>query len=329
MHITRDALLKLAKDTVEKRFAHDQNVTAVFLIGSMRPDHAVVASVADVDLLVLHNGELPRDREIVKLSNEYHLDILYEELRLYAQPRELRGDGWRAWTMWDPRLLYQKGRFFEYTQSVLRAQFDDPANLVKRARYFSVPAREAWYEMQSDPASASPLKLLTAAFNAANALVSLGGAPIPERRLLADFPARANSLEQPDLIHALFATIVSNVSVETIHKHLPGWESAFQVAAQSPADLRLHPARLLYYKSAIEAQLASDLPRAALWPMLYTWALAADNGSFDEEHTQAWQAVCSEMGLGADLLPERLQDLDDFLDTLEEILEQIEADNGL
>jgi hypothetical protein len=329
MHITRDALLKIAKDTVEKRFAHDQNVTAVFLIGSLRPDHAVAESVADMDLLVLHNGELPRDREIVKLSNEYHLDILYEEVSRYAQPRELRGDGWRAWTMWDPRLLYQRGRFFEYTQSVLRAQFDDPANVVKRARYFSVPAREAWFQMQSDPASASPLKLLTAAFNAANALVSLGGAPIPERKLLADFPARANSLEQPDLIHTLFASIVTNVSVETIRLHLPAWESAFLAAAQSPADLRLHPARLIYYKTAIESQLASDLPRAALWPMLHTWALAAENGNFDEEHTRAWDAVCSEMGLSAALLPERLQALDDFLDTLEEILEQIELDNGL
>jgi len=329
MRITHDALLKLAKETVEKRFAHDPNVTAVFLIGSLRPDHAVVGSAADVDLLVLHNGELPRDREIIKLSNEYHLDIAYEPVSLYAQPRELRSDSWRGWAMWDPRLLFQRGRFFEYTQSVLRAQFDDPANVIKRARFFADPAREAWSELQMDPDSARPLKLLEAAFQAANALASLNGAPIPERKLLAEFPARATSLGQSDLIPTLFASIANNVSVDAIRHWLPAWESSFQVAASSPADLRLHSARLAYYKTAIEAQLASDLPRAALWPMLHTWALASENGNYADEQTRDWNAVCAEMGLEAAALPERLQALDVFLDSLEEILEQITVDNGL
>jgi len=329
MRITYDALLKLAKETVEKRFAHDLNVTAVFLVGSLRPDHAVVGSAADVDLLVLHNGELPRDREIIKLSNEYHLDITYEPVSLYSQPRELRGDGWRGWAMWDPRLLFQRGRFFEYTQSVLRSQFDDPANVIKRARSFAGPARAAWSEMQMAPDGARPLKALTAAFNAANALVSLNGAPIPERKLLAEFPERAKSLGQEDLIPTLFACVASNVSVEAIRQWLPAWESSFQTAATSPADLRLHSARLAYYKTAIEAQLASDLPRAALWPMLLTWALASENGNHTDEQTRAWNEVCAETGLGAAALPERLQALDVFLDNLEEILEQITVDNGL
>jgi hypothetical protein len=329
MRITHDALLKLAKDTVEKRFAHDLNVTAVFLIGSLRPDHTVVGSAADVDLLVLHNGELPRDREIVKLSNEYHLDITYEPVSLYAQPRELRGDGWRGWTMWDPRLLFQRGRFFEYTQSVLRSQFDDPANVIKRSRFFADPARETWSELQMDPAGARPLKLLEAAFKAANALASLNGPPIPERKLLAEFPERAKSLGQDDLIPTLFACVAGNVSVDAIRQWLPAWESAFLVAAHSPADLRLHAARLSYYKHAIDLQLASDLPRAALWPMLHTWALASENGNFADEQTRDWNAVCSESGLGPAGMPERLQALDVFLDNLEEILEQITVDNGL
>jgi hypothetical protein len=329
MRITHDALIKLAKDTVEKRFAHDPNVTAVFLIGSMRPDHVNVERSADVDLLVLHNGELPRDREIVKLSNEYHLDILYEPVSLYSQPRELRSDGWRAWAMWDPRLLYQKGRFFEYTQSVVRAQFDDPANIIKRARFFLEPARESWFQMQMYPETATPLKALTAAFNTANSLASLNGAPIPERRLLADFPALANRLDQSDLIKIIFDSVAANVSVEAIRQWLPAWESAFLAAAQSPSDLRLHPARLVYYKTAILSQLSSDLPRAALWPALHTWALAAENGSFNEQQSLAWEAVCNEAGLSPEGLSERLQALDGFLDRMEEILEQLTVDNGL
>jgi len=329
MRITRDALLKLAKETVQKRFAPDINVTAVFLIGSLRPENAVVDTAADVDLLVIHNGELPRDREIVKLSNEYHLDILYEASSLYAQPRELRGDAWRGWAMWDPMLLFQRGRFFEYTQSVVRAQFEQTENLLKRARSFSVPAREGWFAMQSDPESANPMRILDAVFNAANALASLSGAPIPERRLLAEFPARAQGQGQEDLIQTLFACVASGTNAQSIGQWRPAWEMAFRTAAQSPGDLRLHSARLAYYKTAIDAQLESDLPNAALWPMLYTWALAAENVSFDEEQTKAWEAVCNEMGLGTEARSDRLQALDSFLDRVEEILEQVAVENGI
>jgi hypothetical protein len=329
MRITHEALLKLAKDTVEKRFSHDPNVIAVFLIGSLRPDHTVVESAADVDLLVLHNGELPRDREIVKLSNEYHLDIAYEPVSLYSQPRELRTTGWRGWNMWDPRLLYQRGRFFEYTQSIVRAQFDEPANIIKRSLFFANAAREDWNEMQLYPEGAGPLKVLNTAFKAANAFASLGGAPIPERKLLAEFPERANLLEQPDLIQTLFTSIAKNIGVDSIRQWISDWENAFMAAAHSPADLRLHPARLAYYKTAIETQLSGDLPRAALWPMLHTWALAAENGTFNEQQTLTWNMVCSEAGLDVDGRPERLQALDAFLDRMEEILEQLTVDNGL
>ncbi len=329
MHISRDALLKLAKDTVQKRFAPDPNVTAVFLVGSLRPERALVDTSADLDLLVIHNGELPRDREIIKLSNEYHLDILYEPASLYAQPRELRGEGWRGWAMWDPQLLFQRGRFFEYTQSIVRAQFEEPVNLIKRARFFSVPARETWFGMQMIPESASPLKLLSVAFNGANALASLNGPPITERRLLADFPERAKSLEQDDLIQALFASVGTIPNVQSIRQWLPAWENAFRAAAQAPGDLRLHSARLSYYRNAIDTQLASGLPSAALWPMLFTWSLAADNGNFTEEQNQAWQAVCTETGLGLQALTERLHAQDVFLDQIENILEQVSNDNGL
>jgi hypothetical protein len=211
----------------------------------------------------------------------------------------------------------------------VRAQFNDPINVIKRARFFATPARESWSEMQMNPESASPLKILTAVFNAANALASLSGAPIPERKLLADFPVRAKSIEQADMIQTIFSCVSSNVSVETAYQWLPAWEIGFKAASRSPSDLRLHPARLAYYKTAIESQLASDLPRAALWPLLHTWALAAESDSFDDEQTQTWNSVCTEMGLSATNHHERLQSLDIFLDRLEEILEQLADENGV
>ncbi len=329
MRVNREALIKLAKETVEKRFAPDPKISAVFLVGSLRPELAVIESAMDVDLLVLHNGEIARDREIVKLSNEYHLDISYEAASLYAQPRELRGDGWRGWAMWNPQLLYQKGRFFEYTQSVVRSQFEEPINIIKRARFFAVTARAAWTEMQLDPECARPLKILTTTFNAANAFASLNGEPIPERKLLAEFPGRAKSLNQDDLIQIIFSCVSSSFNSEKTRLWLPLWESAFLSASHSPADLRLHAARHSYYKAAIETQLNSDLPGAALWPMLHTWALAAENGTFEQDHTHAWEMVCVEAGLDLAGIPTRLQSLDVYLDRMEEILDQLITDNGL
>ena len=329
MRITRDALLKLAKDTTEKTLAPNRDVTAVFLVGSMLSEDPFMGGTTDVDLLVIYNGTPHDEREIIKLSNDFHIDIRYESASLYAQPRELRGDPWRGHAMWNPTLLHQKGRFFEYTQSSLRAQFDDPSNLLKRAYAFSGPARTAWSAMQFDPANVEPLALLVAAANAANAVAVLNGAPLPERRLLADFPARAQAMGNPDLVKALLDIIARQVNVDFVREWLPAWELAFATAGQVPLDMSLHLARFGYYKAAILTLLESDFPLAAVWPMLNTWARAAQAGNFSGEHDRAWSRVLALLGLDPIGMPERVDALDRYLDVLEETLEQVAAKNGL
>ncbi|MCS6994483.1 MAG: hypothetical protein N2117_12480 [Anaerolineales bacterium] len=329
MRITRDTLLKLARDFTEKRLMPDRNVTAVFLVGSVRPEDAPLPPVVDVDLLVIYNGEPPRPREMVKLSNEIHLDVTYENAREYAQPRELRGDPWRGWIMWDPLLLHQKGRFFEYTQSIVRAQFEEPENLLKRCRTFAVRAREAWSAMTFDPQTASPLHILEAAADAANALATLSGPPLPERKLLAEFPARAEVLGMPELTSSLLRSITANLDTNLLRQSLPAWETCFLSAAQATLDVRIHPARLTYYKTAIETQLSGDLPAAAFWPLLYTWALSIKAGLSTTEAESAWQEFLRHTGLDTTSASERLEALDSFLDRVEETLERIAAESGL
>ncbi|PWH12472.1 MAG: hypothetical protein DDG60_13195 [Anaerolineae bacterium] len=329
MRITRDTLLKLARDFTEKRLTPDRNVTAVFLVGSVRPEDAALPATLDIDLLVIHNGEPPRTREIVKISNEIHLDISYENIKDYAQPRELRGDPWRGWSMWDPLLLHQKGRFFEYTQSIVRAQFDEPENVLKRCRAFAAPARAAWNEMLFNPPSASPLKLLSATANAANALATLVGPPLTERNLLANFPSRAETLGLPDLTGKLLQVITATFDVQHIRDLLPQWQDCFLAAAQAPFDLRIHPARLSYYKTAIENQINGNFPATAFWLLLYTWALSSTSGFASTENEQAWQHFLSQTGLNSTHITDRLEALDAFLDTVEETLEQVALENGL
>jgi hypothetical protein len=268
-------------------------------------------------------------REIIKLSNEIHLDVAYENAKAYAQPRELRGDPWRGWAMWDTQLLHQKGRFFEYTQSIVRAQFDDPENLLKRCRAFSVPAREAWNEMVFNPEAATPSKILSAAANAANALATLAGPPLPERSLFSGFPARAEALGMPEMTGKLFSIITTNLDVNLIHEALPHWEASFAVASQFPTDLRIHAARQGYYKTAIESQLAGEMPAAAFWPLLSTWALCINSGMSPTVAGAAWDQLISQIGLDANGVEARLEALDHFLDTLEETFEQVASESGL
>jgi len=329
MRVTRDALLKIARDTAEKAYVPNRNITAAFLVGSMLSENPFMGGTTDIDLLVIYDGDPPNDREILKLSNDIHIDVRYEAASLYAQPRELRGDPWRGYTMWNPLLLHQKGRFFEYTQSIVRSQFDDPVNRMKRAYAFSGPARSAWTEMQLDPANAEPLKLLRAVENAANAVAVLAGAPIPTRHLLAEFPARAQALDNPDLVKSLLEVMARQINVDFVHEWLPAWEVAFCSAGQRPLELDVHIARLGYYKAGIETLLESDFPLAAAWPMIFTWAMAAEAGNFAGEHNRPWNRVLALLGLDPVGMPERIQALDGFLDTLEEMLEQMAARNGL
>ncbi len=329
MRVTRDTLLKLAKETVQKRFVPDRNVTAVFLVGSMRAENAFWGQAADIDLLIIYNGEPPREREILKLTNEIHLDLAFENSKHYAQPRDLRGDAWRGWALWDPTLLHEKGRFFEYTQAILRSQFDDPVNLLKRAYFFSAPARTAWTEMMLAPEDAEPLKYLSAVADAANAFAVLTGEPLSERRLFADFPARAQKLGNAELVKLLLGTLGGQMNVDFIRAALPTWEAAFIAAAQKPLDLRIHPARLAYYKSALETLLAGDFPLAAGWPLLFTWALAADSDNLSPEQAAAWAETRATLGLDSAGMESRLQALDALLDVLEETLEQTASKYGV
>ncbi|MEI8348479.1 MAG: hypothetical protein WCG27_13500, partial [Pseudomonadota bacterium] len=271
----------------------------------------------------------PRDREIIKLSNEYHFDISYESSALYSQPRDLRAEGWRGWNMWDPLLLYQKGRFFEYTQSIVRAQFDDPINVIKRSRFFAEPARQAWFQLQLNPDLATPTKVLSIASDSANAVACLSGPPLTERSLLTVFLERTKNISVEELVKPLFSGISRNVSPETIQLWLPEWESAFSTASLSPSDLRIHPSRLTYYKNSILSQLNSDFPASSLWPLLNTWSLAVENGNLAKDQIDKWLSVCSELGLSTTSFQERLQSIDVFLDLLEEVLYQLETDNGL
>lgn len=329
MRYTRDILLDLAKELVEKRYAQDPKVDAVFLVGSVRPEDAVIEGPTDVDLLVLHNGEIPRERELVKISAEYHFDIFFEETNLYSNPKDLRSDGWRGWTMWDPHLLLQRGRFFEYTQSILRSQFDEPKYILARVRNFAESSRKSWARFDADPAKVTPREYLKAVYSAGNAFACLARSPYTKRNFLSQFYTQATEMEAADLVPALMDCVSDGRLADTVLAGLDEWEQCFTLATQAYANYTVHPLRLNYYKDAITKQAQSEFPASSLWPYAFTWAYIAEESKENKHIHTAWGKVGKELGLSADKLPIRLRALDQFLEQIEEIIAQVSDDYGV
>ena len=329
MKYTREILLDLSKDLVAKRFENDQKVDAVFLLGSVRPEDAQIDHPTDVDLLVLHNGDISRERELVKISPDYHFDIFFEETSMYNNPKELRSDGWRGWAMWDPCLLHQKGRFFEYTQSILRSQFDEPKNIIARAKHFSASSRQQWESFTSEQAKTIPKTFLKAVYNAANAFACLARPPYTKRYFLSQFFVQATEMDATDLITSLLDCICETRNPDIARKGIQQWEHCYSLATQAFASYTIHPLRQNYYLDAITSQAQSEFPAAALWPYTFTWAYISEESQSNKEIADAWTKVSRELGYSPTKFPDRLHALDLFLEQIEDIIQQVSDDYGV
>jgi hypothetical protein len=119
----------------------------------------------------------------------------------------------------------------------------------------------------------------------------------------------------------------SDLDLSVINAWLPDWKLAFEAAAENDhADSRIHSARLNYYEKAIRAILAGETPHAALWPLLQTWALAAD---MLPDHAAAWNSVSEQLGFTSDRFEEHVNGLDQYLDEVEILLDELATQHGL
>jgi hypothetical protein len=109
---------------------------------------------------------------------------------------------------------------------------------------------------------------------------------------------------------------------------LPAWATAYHAAGDG-AEFIIHPDRIAYNRSALEALLQGDMPLSALWLLVHTWAVAAASlPEYGPEYI-AWKVVFERLGLAGAGFEEKIQALDRFLDATEELLDTISADNGL
>jgi predicted nucleotidyltransferase len=331
MRITRSTLHKIAKDTVAQRVKTDRNLMAALLVGSTLTEDPFIGHATDIDIVFICFNEPEIARQIVKLTNEITLDLYFVESTAFEPPRKLRTDPSLGYVMYDSLPLYETQHFFEYTQAIVRAGFDDPANILTRVRQHSIPARELWMELTLSGSArpADVLKYLKAVYHAANTVAGLSGPPLTERRFLLEFADRARVTGQPELNDALLNLLgASSVTATDLLAMLPAWTTAYH-AAGNDADFLIHPDRLTYHRNALEALLQGNNPNSALWLLVHTWAAAAMSlVEFGPEYV-AWKAVFERLGLLGAGFEEKLQALDRFLDATEELLDNIAAENGI
>ena len=333
MRITRDTLLNLARSTVEQRTRYNRHVMCAYLTGSLLHDEPLLGGAADIDLIFIHDIDPAQPREIVPLTDTIHLDIAHLPQSLFLQPRSLRSNAWvGSYLVQNPLLLHENQHWFEYTQASVFAGFNNPDNRMRRARPLAEAARQAWWGLHTGMEAASSAPSCVSAYlraleQAANAVASLTGPPLTERRFMLQFPERVEALDKPGLSQGLVDLFSGDPFTPD---NWPGWLDAWEidVAAVGEAEgapARLHPARRHYYRGAMEA-LSGEHPEAALWMLLRTWTLASCR---QEQPSKSWQALAQALQLGPDDFEQRLKSMDAYLDEVEETLDQWAAQNGV
>ena len=337
MRVSRESLIRIAKENVQERAFNDHDIIAAYLTGSLVSANVdpLLGGTADIDIVFVHKAATTMRREIVKLTPDFHLDIAHRTKAEFKSPRELRGDPWLGFEMYDPMLLYEREKFFDFVQAGLRAgfEFGAPTLTLQRCRKLLAESRKGWLDlMDLDEGQIGPKEVrqyLQAVQHAANTISILSGSPLQDRRFLLDFPTRAQAADRPAFTAELLNLLGVNQFDSTILTNwLPEWKQAFYVASENPkVDIRVHAARMNYYEKAMQALVQGDMPVAALWPMLITWTLSAEvlvNGGQNE-----WHAACTNLGLLGKAFEEKTQALDHFIDEIEAYLDELAVANGV
>lgn len=336
MRVTRESLIRIARETAQERAYNDKEIIAAYLTGSLANDELdpMLGGTADIDIIFVHREEPKHRREFVKLTPDFHVDISHRARAEFKRPRELRLDPWLGWEMYDPMLLYEREKFFEFVQAGLRAgfEFNAPAPALQRSRSLLSHGRQIWrdlLEVRDTLTAGDVLQYMKSLYHAVNAVAELSGPPLQERRLMLEFAGRAETAQRPGMDAALVGLMgASALEPSVMRSWLPDWKLAFESAMESSrVDPRINLARVNYYEKAILAMLEGERPRSALWPLMQTWTLAVE--VLPDLAANPWRAACGQLGLTAVGIEERVKALDAFLDEVEILLDELAAQYGL
>jgi hypothetical protein len=335
VHITRDLLVKFAREYVAKKLRQSNDIEAVYLTGSVLTDEPLIGGSTDIDLVVVHKENPPTEREVQRISYEISLDIQHHHQSFYTFHRRLRLNPWLGFALCDhSAILYDTDHWLEFIQAGVSANFNSPETRYARGQAAAEKARQLWFELE-DPQEL-PFGIWTdlyykAVGSAANALAVLNGPALTTRRMLLEFPARAEALGKLELTGELLQ-LISRVPItpDTFNSWRPVWENALTAAGKHPAcPPNLLPARKAYFVNSAAAMVESGTAHAALWPMVETWRQAAQLLSEDIAQEEAWEEFLKTLEIAPAVKEEQIEKLDHFLDHAEAALADLKAEYGL
>ncbi|MFC1996271.1 hypothetical protein ACFLXI_01525 [Chloroflexota bacterium] len=325
MQLTPEVLQQFAESAVNKLVQVDPSIIAAYQCGSTVLDGSpLLGGTTDIDLVIIHTMAPNVEREILRLTDDVHLDISHHAQDLYRRGRELRVRPWIGPTLNHAKPIHDPRHFLDFTQASVRGLFSREDYKTQRSRTLYERARETWIGMQAITTAVGPnvvASYLKAVENAVNSLALLIGEPLTERRLLLDFPGCAESLGEPRLYNGVIGLLGGHrVENEQIQSWLKAWSQTFDAIPEESRPANLHPYRKAYYQRAFDAIIGNGEPKDILWPLMNTWTLAASALSASNPAYQGWREACQQLELLSSDLTERVAALDAFLDQVDETL---------
>jgi hypothetical protein len=274
--------------------------------------------VGDIDLVLIHSAPPLQQREIKALSNDIHLDITHYHQSNFEQPRSLRTDPWLGPSVCEPRFLYDPDHFFEWAQASVRGQFHRPDFILTRADRFLTEARE--YKVKCEDSRPWLSWYLRAVLFAGNAAVSLIDFPGAGRRAGSAVLRAAVDLEEP-FVSEGFARLLGQHRANSwkMAEWLTAWGRAFDAASSISTDPALSKPRRDYYLRAFQALSEDHRINEFLWTLLATWEHSRRIFSADESGA-SWLEVRGQLSLDDANRAARLDQLEDYMDSIEELL---------
>ncbi len=333
MRITRDFIQKYTHEFIERRVFTRHDLIAVCMCGSFLRENYLLGGAGDVDLFMIHLDTPSLNREIVRITEDIHLDIAHFSQQDFRDTRRLRIDPWIGPSLNTCKILYDNQHFMDFVQASIRGQFDRTDYIYQRVRPLAAQARETWFHLQSEQPESEAAAIqnyLQAVGMAANAIASLSGPPLTPRRMLLEFLQRAESQNHPGFYHGLLGLLgAPKFDPLQLEGWLSAWEAAFRALPEFKKPTRLHPDRLKYYLESFKAISNSERPFTLLWPLLTTWTALIVALPADSPHIHAWQQAAASLELLGPALNERILALDAYLDMVEETIESWAQNNGV
>jgi hypothetical protein len=323
MRITHDLLINSARDFAAKAVKDDRSITAVYLTGSLLTDAPLMGGATDIDLVFIHDRTPPFPREIQRFTDEITLDLYHHDHSLYEQPRQLRTDPILGPSINATRvILHDSQHWFEYTQAIITAQFDRPDHHAERVHKLFTEARTEWWRLENreTPSAKDLAVFLNSAERATNALSSISGLPLTERRFILMLAERCQAVDSPQLALALSALLgFSSFDFSTLEEWITRWETAFSAVDNPPSiPPAIHPYRKHYYLNAVKSCFEEGQLESCLWILLSTWTSLVAFIPSRLSAAKEYPAFVAALGFDKHTFRDKIAVLDQYLDAIDE-----------